>query len=342
MRRFPAPHGTAPRALLRALRRACLCSLLLALLLPLFAGCDALTPACTVTYYVDGEVYASVTAPLGSPLPPVAAPEKDSHLFLGWYNDPEATVSATLLSTVSKDLALHASFAPDGIALTNRITRERLCSIVTVYHVTNTGNSWQKSRAQGSGVIFEISSGFCYLLTNCHVAETAEGVKHDSYEIVDAFGKTHKGFLYRNPNKDVPALSKKHDLAVLYFPMPEEEINLAPIPFGEDPAVGDTVITLGTPKGQRNAIAFGEVLRYKRIAVTGQDDTNCITFEAIEQNAFTAGGSSGGALLGTDLSLVGIHYAGHTETAETYERHYGYSVPISRVREFLSVYVYGG
>ena len=312
------------------------------LLLPLLAACDVAPQVCTVTYLVDGETYASVTAPFGSPMPVFPDPEKENRIFLGWFTDPSHTVSANHLTTVPGDVTLYAAFSADAAALTNTVTQDLIRSIVTIHHISINESEHSRVNAQGSGVIFDISGGYCYVLTNCHVAQTGEGYSHRSYEIVDATGHTYQAWLYRNPAKEASAISEKHDLAVLYFALPEDAERVTWVPFGEDPEVGETVLTLGTPGGQRNAIAYGRVQRYKRISVAGQDDTNCITFEAIEHSAFIAGGSSGGALLDAELHLVGINYAGHSESDSGREHYYSYSVPISRVREFLSVFVYGG
>lgn len=103
-----------------------------------------------------------------------------------------------------------------------------------------------------------------------------------------------------------------------------------------DARTGDVAIAVGAPDGQKNAIDFGTVKGYVPVTLTDTPiEKSNVTFNVLNHNAYTLPGSSGGAVLNTDMELIGIHYAG--EVGNAYN---GYAIPASKIREFLDIYVY--
>ena len=95
------------------------------------------------------------------------------------------------------------------------------------------------------------------------------------------------------------------------------------------------MVALGTPKGQKNSIAFGEIKGKANITLSDTDKKlSNVTFDVLKHSAFIDNGSSGGALLNASCRLVGVNYASSNDgTAH-------YSIPIEKVREFLDKYVW--
>ena len=326
---------------------ACLCALLLLLagtgcgtgsgtVPDETTGASTPNPPSTVTvYFCDGNtVLSSVPVQAGSCVRIPTDIEKENHILSGWYLDQDLSIPFDFATPLYGDLYLYGKFTVDGVAITNKITTDTIHAIVKVevsyvkyvlgfIPVTENGG-------HGSGVIFHKDDSTFYLLTNCHVAVTKEGYQKATYKIIDYEGNEYTGTLYPD------AISAEYDLACLYFTSSSER--LKPIEFAQnDPSPDDDVIALGTPKGQSNAIAFGTVVEYRTTFLqdTPAYESN-VTFPVMRHTAYTGGGSSGGAIMNSELKLVGIHYAGNS--GDTFER--GYAIPISKVNEFLDAYVY--
>ena len=130
-------------------------------------------------------------------------------------------------------------------------------------------------------------------------------------------------------------MSEEYDLALLCFRYnPTDKHMLEEIGIGEDPKVHDYVVALGTPSGLKNAITYGSVLEYGQIKAGDDESLKKVKFDVVIHNAPLDHGSSGGARLNTGGYLVGINFAGYNDGT------YGCSIPISKVLEFLNVYVY--
>ena len=105
--------------------------------------------------------------------------------------------------------------------------------------------------------------------------------------------------------------------------------------YPQQETISDTVIALGSPGGQQNAISFGEIKKYSLVKIDIEEEMSNVTFPTAYHTAPIKGGSSGGALISCELELVGVNYAGLDD-----EFGNGYAVPIQKVLEFLEEYVY--
>lgn len=186
---------------------------------------------------------------------------------------------------------------------------------------------------QGSGVIYaQNESGEYFALTNNHVVQAPEGMLEVCFHVIDCYGNRHKG--------DRVNYSAEDDLAVVKFSVNSAlygEPDLHILSLAEENApVNETVVSVGAPDGQFNAVTIGRILRYESVALTEEESSSHVSYPVICHTAVIHGGSSGGMLIDRNLQIVGINYAGasNEETGEFYE---GYAVPAENVRAFLNM-----
>ncbi|MBO5715330.1 MAG: trypsin-like peptidase domain-containing protein [Clostridia bacterium] len=309
--------------------------------LVLFAGCSFLPDEiklCDVNFYVDGEIYSTKTVVMGQTVGMPKNPEKENFVFTGWRVDGVVSYMYDFSSKVITDLDLHACFTVDTVKVGNLIAQNTLKSTVAVIGKSYNlypGSLIESSyfMSQGSGVIIDISDGYCYVLTNAHVVEKNKDYSKLKITVEDAWGNSYEASIYKNSNKSTNAFSKDFDLALVCFELPEKYA-FTEIVMGEDPKVDDFVVSIGNPGGLINLVTYGKTLGYQ--SVKGEDGTaaDLVSFEVIIHNAPIAHGSSGGALVDTYGKLVGLNFAGY-ESGE-----YGCAIPLSKIKDFLSVYVY--
>ena len=133
------------------------------------------------------------------------------------------------------------------------------------------------------------------------------------------------------------AYDATYDLAVLTFEIEEsEKVEFTPLNFASSNlVVGDDVISLGQPGGQKNSITLGEVVGFATPSITVNPNKamSNVTFEVYRHNAPIKGGSSGGAILDYNYNIVGINYASSTDADGEYLS--SFAVPLLKVKEFL-------
>ena len=279
----------------------------------------------------DGSIYASFEVNDGDTVPMPIEPIKNNYTFLGWFKNEERYDFSL---PITQNTSIYAKFKLNAESIANEVSKTIMKSMVTVY-VESYDVFWgldfwvtDSTSGQGSGFCFDQSNNTYYILTNCHVARKDDGFDRIKITIIDYKGNKYEGKLLGN------AISAEYDLACIYFSASETEVT--PIKIAkENPKTGDDIIAIGSPHNQTNSITFGNVINYTTIQLnnTLKEDSN-VTFHVIAHTAGRGGGSSGGAVLNSDLKVVGVHYAGSTGTSK------GYAIPIEKVWEFLDTYVY--
>lgn len=296
----------------------------------------------TVTYDFDGaaeDVVLEIDA--GSLVPELSAPSRSGYKFIGWYTDSSYEESYDFNVPITKDLKLYALYVKsDGASgeitdvaeFINTVTTETIKAAVTLsvekYDIVNDvwgmASKTNITSSSGSGVIFMEKDGYYYCLTNNHVVATDK----DGYtvSVIDYKLSQYKA--------ELVASDAEYDLAVVRF----RKNYVAPLlvlPFEQTGlAVGETVIAIGTPDGQHNAVTVGEVTKYAVATVQGASETQShVTFPVIWHSAPMNNGSSGGALISPSHKIVGINYAAASNDGRFV---YGLTIPVSRVLEFLS------
>ena len=264
-------------------------------------------------------------------------PYKNNYIFTGWYTSAYLYEKYDFSTPVSTNIILYAGYTLDAAKITNTISTDIIKGVVKITNKCyNTFLGFETSLAtsQGSGFCFHIQDGYYYVLTNCHVAKKISGYDNQKYTIEDYQGHTYQGYLYHNPYSFVDAIAAKYDLACLWFKPSSTNVKKLPLAT-ENPKQNDDIVLLGAPKGQENAITYGVVQSYKTVKLsdTSTSQSN-VTFDVIVSSAFSDKGSSGGPALNSNLQVVGVCYAGNSTNTLSY------SIPILKVREFLTNYVY--
>jgi S1-C subfamily serine protease len=185
----------------------------------------------------------------------------------------------------------------------------------------------------GTGFHVERQDGKVFILTNKHVCEMEGPLKVKRYG--DKIGIV----------SSIIKKSKDHDLCVL------QPIEDSGIKIGSEPENGDTLYTLGHPRGDALTVANGELIDDKEIQLLSEfeEDGSCngetlrvegffgtqeycvITRRAIQFSTPTYPGNSGSAIVNKFGNLVGVVFAGSRETENM-----GFGVPFSYVKSFLN------
>lgn len=287
---------------------------------------------CKVNFYVDGELYDTQSVAIGTCASKPTPPQKTNEIFIAWETGGFLGQEFDFSSKLISDVNLYAHYVIDAVSFNDTIMNKTIKSIVTIenksYNNTFIGVEVDYSVSQGSGVIVDISGGYCYVLTNYHVTEKASGFAKQSFSVEDPWGNTYEAQIYKN------ALSNEYDLALLYFRYPTADSELEEITFGTNPRENAYIAAIGTPEGLKNAITYGTVIEYEPINPGNNESLQRVSFDVIVHDASIYHGSSGGALINTKGELVGINFAGYGDGE------YGCAIPIEKVIEFMNIYVY--
>ena len=279
----------------------------------------------TVSFYLDGVNYTRPV--LSGDLTRPFYPSNDYNQKIDWYIDSSFTQKYDFSWKCFYDISLYGR-QPLDKEKTTKIIQESILPANVV--IENTSSKTVQSITQkyiktGSGIIYSFSNNDYYLLTNHHVTSLAEGYSTNSYVVKDYKGNEYSGTLkYTNSSYDLSIISfKKKSISLAQLPIDENKKNVQ---------IGEELIAIGQPNGQANTITFGEALRYNTVNVEGAQ----VTFKVLTHSCETDHGSSGGAILDSNLELAGIHFAGTKTELDDFK--YGHAIPIEKVIEFVKKY----
>ncbi|MBR2344105.1 MAG: trypsin-like peptidase domain-containing protein [Clostridia bacterium] len=299
--------------------------LLLVLLTP--SLCSCLLRSVTVTYVDtpsgDGATVAYLRGGYADRIP-----VREGYVFDGWYLDSELTRPYDAGKRLTSSLVLYASWSFDYEALANAIATEAMTSCVRVWtyrYNSRFGTVVASESSHGSGVIYKSQDGYMYCLTNEHCITKYDGYAHTEYTVIDAFGEEHAAELlfYRTD----------YDLAILRFAS-DDTLSVATLAVA-DAERGDITVSVGAPNGLINTVTYGELLGYRTVTDIASEGIE-VAFEVGCHDTPVDHGSSGGAVFGITREVIGINFAA-SEDAEG-NTLYAFYIPISKVREFLSLY----
>ena len=289
--------------------------------------------------YNNGQLENSFSVEYGKTFSTPQSPYKKNFVFSGWYDEHGKEYDFS--KPVTDDITLSAKYSIDAVSITNEITTDKIKSVVKIYNKCYNKNFLGAEKdvvsGMGSGFCFKIQNGNYYVLTNCHVAYKESDREYQDLIIEDYLGNTYEGYLYSNSDKKGDAIAASYDLACIYFK--STTTNVVELPFASaNPEQEDDVIALGAPKGQKNAITFGKVEKYKVVTLseTPTYESN-VKFEVVCSTAICNNGSSGGPMLNAELQVVGVVYAGQ-KVGDVPK--ISYAIPLLKVKEFLNAYVY--
>lgn len=278
------------------------------------------------------ETGRSTPAPVS---PPTPAPKDRSHIstgivalissvvgaiavvgilaLLGLFSDDAADSAATGRSapttTAAREIPARITSSPADLGIAEAVAVKVVPSVVTVVVGELSGGALTQV-GSGSGVILEDG----YIITNHHViaGETASRVILQDGRAYDA---------------TILGSDAYTDLAVLHVDID----GLAPIEFGSTAglAIGRTAVAVGNPLGQAGgaSLTVGVISALSRTVDFGNGDR---LYGMLQTDAPITSGSSGGALVDENGSLVGITSA--IGLSEAGAEGIGYAIPVELVQ----------
>lgn len=171
----------------------------------------------------------------------------------------------------------------------------------------------------GSGVIYKVSDGAAYIVTNHHVIENASTI-----EVTLSDGKV--------VNAERVGSDELTDIAVLKI---TGTFDITPLAFGDSSVLraGETVIAIGNPLGLdlSNTVTQGIVSAVDR-SIEVSTSSGVWDMEVIQTDAAINPGNSGGALINTSGELVGIN---SMKIAEDDVEGLGFAIPSNEAKTII-------
>jgi S1-C subfamily serine protease len=183
----------------------------------------------------------------------------------------------------------------------------------SVVEITATSSTAQSI---GSGDIITKNG---YIVTNDHVVEGAS-----NFVVTFENGSTMPAQLVgQDPS---------NDLAVIKV----NATNLTPITFADSSkvTVGEYVVAIGTPLGNRETATFGNVSAVNRTQSEGADGPAAVLTGLIQESAPITNGNSGGALVNLQGQLIGMPTLGQTsgQSGTGSTTSVGFAIPSNQIR----------
>ncbi len=176
----------------------------------------------------------------------------------------------------------------------------------------------QEVEGLGSGVIVRRAGNTYYVLTNDHVAGSAEDITvvlHDK--------RSYKGSLI--------GTNGERDLALVSFES-DEDLAVAPMGDSDDLYVGDWVLAVGSPFGYGSTVTAGIVSALDR---SGDSINNLNNF--IQTDAAINQGNSGGPLINIYGEVVGINTWIATTSGSS--AGLGFAIPINNAKKLIDDFI---
>lgn len=252
---------------------------------------------------------------------------KPNYNFIAWYKDDKYKRKFNFNSRLYNDTTIYAKYELNQDKINDTLINGGLnCHVgfkILYFNRIASKYSW------GSGVVLEITDYKIYILSNSHLSQPSFGFNHIDFKAYDYLGNSVDAELeFERSDYDLAIFSCSKLSGV------KETIKFAE----EDVYTGQDIISVGRPGGKPNRITYGEINGITKgpdlCIINAKSDVN---FDVYSHSSYINLGSSGGALLNSNLELIGINYA-VKQTEEGYNFIEGYSVPLFRVYEFLNYY----
>lgn len=285
-----------------------------------------------VTFYVNDSIWATALSKSGEAIFTPDMPSDDSSIFAGWYLDKDFKTPFDFSATYTSDTPVYARFIFSDNNIINKVTTEIIPSIVTIRTTYYKYQGFQRvsQNATSSGFVVNYG-GKALVMTNCHSVELIDGFTSMTIVVEDYLGKQYSAEILSVGESRV--ISADYDLAVLSV---SGMTDIPPLEFADKGvSIGDEIISLGSPAGQKNAISLGTVGSFGVVTIDIEENISNVNFPVIHHTAPIKGGSSGGCILNKELLVVGVNFAGKDGDSFTD----GYSIPLDKVLEFLATYL---
>lgn len=282
----------------------------------------------TVTFDpCNGDEKSVYTVVFGGTMHAPAAPEKEGYTFAGWYNDVNYSSPYDFSMPIRESKILYARWSLGSTDFGNYIATEAMLSTLRIetyrYNLGMIGQVNGSYTSNGSGVIFRYADGKYYCLTNDHVVKLDSDYEYTSYSVFDCYGNKYEAQLI--------ATDPAYDLAVLCFEK-SKELSVATLA-SANAGAGTLIASVGNPNGMINSVTYGIVGKYDIIDLENSDSGE-VSFAVGWHNAPVDHGSSGGAVFGENMTVVGINFAAGSNSDGEFL--YGFFIPAEKVLEFIS------
>lgn len=257
----------------------------------------------------------------------------DNNILLGWLN-PDGDFF-NFEEKLYEDIVLTAYIYPTMESQINHISQNVMRGNVKIYKTlyrdkVNDRGVGAFSSSIGSGSIIKKHNNFYFILTNAHVvSRTYEGengeeltARFADYKITDYLEREYMAIIVDS----VAHVNEDYDLAILRFTTENEGLEVIPIGESFDPEM--PLVLVGQPHGQRNTITIGMFERNVDIKMNDK------TYNANKILVPGAAGSSGSMMIDFNYNLVGVVFAGQSDTPFL-ESTYMFVVTLERVKDFL-------
>jgi S1-C subfamily serine protease len=180
--------------------------------------------------------------------------------------------------------------------------------------------------SEGSGVIID---GSGHIVTNNHViADVGSDAKPPDVSVIFNDGKRVSAIVVgRDPETDLAVL-KVDNL---------KDLTVGHLGDSDKAQVGDLVVAVGSPLGLRSTVTHGVVSALHRATPVG--DT---VLDALQIDAATNPGNSGGPLINMNAQIIGINSARFVGTGGLSIVSIGYAIPINEVKGVAEVLIRDG
>lgn len=274
----------------------------------------------------NGDDAATYSTTYGGLIETPPIPERTGYTFSGWYADKYYNAPFDFSTKITESVTVYAKWTLGGIAFGNGIATDLIKSTLYIenyrYNVGFVGQVTSSNTSRGSGVIILEKDGFYYCLTNDHVIKTDPEYARERYTVYDCYGNEYEAALV---NSDPGC-----DLALLRFAK-VRELKVAELAVSNAHS-GTLIASVGNPGGMINNVSYGYISKYDA-SLPDSDGSVDMDFAVGWHNAPVDHGSSGGAVFGADMKLVGINFAAGSNTDGEFVC--GFFIPIEIVREFL-------
>lgn len=179
-----------------------------------------------------------------------------------------------------------------------------------------------KSEGLGSGVIIKKSGNVYYVLTNQHVAGSANDISVKLYD-----GREYSGKLVGS--------DERKDIALVSFETKETDIPLAKLGDSDTVKTGDIVFAVGSPLGYMSSVTQGIVSAVGR---DGGPNNNINDF--IQTDAAINQGNSGGPLVNIYGEVIGIN--SWIASSSGGSQGLGFSIPTNNIKKAVDDFISDG
>ncbi|ABN63130.1 MULTISPECIES: outer membrane-stress sensor serine endopeptidase DegS [Shewanella] len=202
-----------------------------------------------------------------------------------------------------------------------KAVRRAAPAVVNIYSLSIDQNRPLNSgslQGLGSGVIMSKEG---YILTNYHVIKKAD-------EIVVALQDGRKF------TSEVVGFDPETDLSVLKIE--GDNLPIVPVNLDSPPQVGDVVLAIGNPYN------LGQTITQGIISATGRNGLSSGYLDFLQTDAAINAGNSGGALIDTNGSLIGINTAAFQVGEEGGGHGINFAIPIKLAHSIMGKLIKNG